>query len=139
MDEFLQQAIEITRAQAGVRVMSEDQVAEYLANVARNIANIANGQLTSPAEEEPIVPVENPKRSIREKSVTCLVCGKKFKLLTKRHLETHNMTPASYRETFGLKKNLPLVCKELLRARKDKMQEMKLWEKRKNPDLGVDE
>lgn len=131
MDEILQQALEITRAQAGVRVMTEDQIAEYLMNVAKSIANIATGTSTETLEEN-FVPVEDPKRSIREKTVTCLVCGKKFKVITRRHLAQHNLTPADYREKFGLKKDVPLVCKELLRTRKDKMQEMRLWEKRRS-------
>ncbi len=131
MDEILQQALEITRAQAGVRVMTEEQIAEYLKNVAKNIASITNG-LGKENEDEDLVPVEDPKKSIREKSVTCLVCGKKFKVITKRHLEQHNLNAVEYRKKFGLKKNTPLVCKELLRTRKDKMQEMRLWEKRVN-------
>lgn len=130
MDEILQQALEITRAQAGVRVMTEDQIAEYLMNVVKNISSIASNT-TPDVRDENFVPVEDPKRSIREKTVTCLVCGKKFKVITKRHLEQHGLSAPEYREKFGLKKNVPLVCKELLRTRKDKMQEMRLWEKRR--------
>ena len=128
MDEMMQQALDITRAQAGVRMMSEEQISEFLKNVLRNIAAIAaeNGEL----RDDEIVPVEDSKKSIREKSITCLVCGKKFKVITKRHLEQHSLTTAEYRKRFGLKKNVALVCKELMRIRKDKMREMRLWEKR---------
>lgn len=70
------------------------------------------------------------KKSIREKSITCLECGKIMKVLTKRHLALHGLDAASYREKWGFKKGTPLTCKELQRSRRAKMKDMKLWEKR---------
>jgi predicted transcriptional regulator len=47
----------------------------------------------------PAVPV---RRSVGQYHLTCLVCGKKQKLL-KRHLAVeHDLTPDRYRETFSL-------------------------------------
>jgi predicted transcriptional regulator len=73
----------------------------------------------------------DPKKAIKEKSVTCLECGKSFKILTKKHLATHGLAPEEYKEKWGYKKNTPLVCKSLQRERRKKMKEMRLWEKRK--------
>lgn len=129
MDQILMQAIELARAQAGVRVMTEEQIAEFIVKTARQLKNIFES-VEQPAETE-LVPFEDPKKAIRDRSVTCLVCGKKCRVLTKRHLQLHNMTTEEYREQFGYKKGTPLVCKELLRERKAKMDEMRLWEKRK--------
>jgi len=53
-----------------------------------------------------------------------------MKVLTKKHLVLHGLDAVSYREKFGLKKGTPLTCKELQRSRKQKMSEMKLWERR---------
>jgi len=69
------------------------------------------------------------KKSIKEKSITCLVCGKTMKVITKKHLALHGLDAVSYRDKFGLKKGTPLTCKELQRARRKKMSEMKLWER----------
>lgn len=75
--------------------------------------------------------VEEARKSIKEKSVTCLECGKTFKILTKRHLASHGLDMASYKEKWGLKKDVPLVCKSLQRERRRKMKDIRLWEKRR--------
>jgi predicted transcriptional regulator len=72
----------------------------------------------------------DPKKAIREKSITCMECGKTFKVLTKRHLLTHGLTPKEYKEKWGYKKDTSLVAKSLARDRRKKMQDMRLWEKR---------
>ena len=54
-----------------------------------------------------------------------------LKVLTKRHLITHGLTPEQYKEKYGYKKGTSLVAKSLARSRRKTMQDMKLWEKRK--------
>ena len=132
MDECLQAALDIAKAQASVRVMTEDQLAEYVQNVAQKIRNIQSGSL-EPQQESVLntVSPEEAKKSIRENTISCLICGKKCRVLTKRHLEKHGITAKEYREHFGLKKDTPLVAKSLLRERRSKMEEMRIWEKRK--------
>lgn len=128
MDDFLKQALEIAKAQAGVRAMTAEQVMAYAKELANGIRDASS---CVPAEcAEPEVDVEEAKKSIKEKSVTCLVCGKSFKMLGKKHLATHGFTPAEYKAHFGLKKGTALVCKELVRARRKKMNEMELWRRR---------
>lgn len=73
----------------------------------------------------------DPRKAIREKSVVCLECGKKCKVLTKKHLATHGLTPEEYKEKWGFKKSQPLIAKGLARERKQKMSEMQLWKRRK--------
>ena len=56
---------------------------------------------------EPAVPI---KRSIRPDYVICLEDGRKLKML-KRHLRTaFNMTPAEYRQKWGLASDYPMVA-----------------------------
>mgnify|MGYP000462216434 CR=1 FL=1 len=122
MDDYLKEALEITRAQAGVRVMSEEEIATFIQKVAEGEA---------PMEMDSAEMAQEARKSVKEKSVTCLECGKSFKILTKRHLASHGMTTAEYREKWGFKKDAPLVCKALQRERRKKMKDMKLWEKRR--------
>ena len=98
--------------------------------LASKLKGLSEGK--SVAEDAPVADASamDAKKSIKEKSVTCLVCGKTMKVLTKKHLALHGLDAVSYREKFGLKKGTPLTCKELQRARKQKMSEMKLWERR---------
>ncbi len=127
MEDYLKQAIEIVKAQASVRNMNEEEITSMIRSLAQNIRGVAEGAAPA-AEGEPAV---DPKNAIREKSVICCECGKSFKVLTKRHLATHGLTPEEYREKYGYKKGTSLVAKSLARDRRKTMQGMKLWEKRK--------
>lgn len=138
MTDYLKEAVELTRAQASVRVMTEDEIINMVRTLAAKLKGIAGGE--EEAEEAPAAePVVDAKKSIKERSVTCLECGKVMKVLSKKHLASHGLDAVSYREKYGLKKGTPLTCKELQRARKKKMAEMKLWERRaakKKMDFG---
>jgi predicted transcriptional regulator len=125
MEDTLKQALEIVKAQAGVRVMSAEEMVSMIETIAESIGSVGKEEVK---EEKPVV---DPKKAIREKSIICLECGKAFKVLTKKHLASHDLTPDEYREKWGYKKGTALVAKGLARARRKKMQSMKLWEKRK--------
>ncbi len=127
MDEYLKEALEIVRAQASVRDMTEEEIISMVEKLAKGIAGISEGAEDAVESKEPAV---DPKKAIREKSIVCLECGKSFKVLTKRHLATHDLTPAEYKEKWGYSKKTSLVCKGLARERRKKMADMKLWERR---------
>ncbi len=127
MENHLKEALEIVKAQAGVRVMSEEEITAMVRKLAESIKGISeNCEL--PAEED--TAGIDPKKAIKEKSITCVLCGKSFKILTQKHLASHDHTPESYRAHCGYKKGTPLVCKSLQRERRNKMKEMRLWERR---------
>ncbi|WP_419782027.1 MucR family transcriptional regulator [Maridesulfovibrio sp.] len=129
MEDHLKEALEIVKAQASVRTMTEEEITSMVQKLASGIKKISEGMLDS-GSPEPTPPVD-PKKAIREKSIICLESGKSFKVLTKRHLAKYGLTPEEYREKWGYAKKTPLVCKSLQRERRKKMKEMKLWEKRK--------
>lgn len=129
MDDYWKDALEIARAQAGVRVMTEDEIATFIQKLAQSIRAVAEGEISCESDGAELA--EEARKSIKEKSVTCLECGKTFKILTKRHLAMHGLDMASYKEKWGLKKDAPLVCKSLQRERRRKMKDMRLWEKRR--------
>ena len=135
MDDYLKEALELARAQASVRVMTEQEIVAFVTNVAAKLRTMSTG-ITCSCESDDIsaVTAEDVKKSVKEKSVTCLVCGKSFKILTKRHLTVHGLTSEEYRAKFGMKKGTPLVCKALQRERRKKMVEMQLCEKRRKPE-----
>lgn len=128
MDDFLKEALDIVKAQATVRTMSEEEILSMVKSLASGIRAISGGAADD--VEEAAVPSTDPKKAVREKSIICLESGKAFKVLTKRHLAKFGLTPDEYREKWGYPKKMPLVCKELQRQRRKKMKDMKLWEKR---------
>jgi predicted transcriptional regulator len=131
MDEYVKEALDVVKAQAGVRNMTEEEITSMVQSVAdrlRSVETHAEGE-HGLRQQEPAV---DPKKSIREKSVVCLECGKSFKILSKRHLAQHGLTSQQYKEKWGFKKNQSLVAKALSRQRRKKMQEIQLWKKRKS-------
>ena len=127
MDDYLKEALEIVKAQAKVRTMSEEEIISMVQKLSEGIRDICLGE--SPVEDTQLVPM---RKSIKEQSIVCLECGRTFKILTKKHLASHGLDADSYREKWGIKRLAPLVCKALQRERRKKMKAMKLWERRKH-------
>ena len=134
--EAMKEALEIVKAQASVRTMSAEEIMTMVTSVAGSIMALGNDSGT-PGCDLTEAPFVDAKKSIRETSVTCLECGKRFKVITRKHLAHHGLTPAEYRAKYGLKKGTALTCKSLARERRKKMGEMKLWEKRRKPETPV--
>ncbi len=127
MDDYLKQAIELVKAQSSVRVMQEEEIVAMIRTLASSLRNLESD---APVEEKEEFPVLTPAKSIKEKSITCLECGKSFKLITKKHLARHGLDADAYRRKWGIKSGTPLVCKSIQRVRRKKMKDMRLWEKR---------
>lgn len=133
MDDFLKEALEIVKAQASVRNMTEEEIISMVKSLAGGIQAIGASE-----GGEAFNPAEDPKKAVKEKTIVCLDCGKSFKILTKKHLSTHGLTPDQYREKWDYPKKMPLVCKSLQRERRKKMKDMRLWEKRTGMGKGKD-
>lgn len=142
MEEYLKGALEIVKAQAGVRSMSEDEMVAMVQKLTTEIKQLhsqfcvtdcesACGNEVALNSEVEELCVIDPKKAIKDKTITCCECGKAFKIITKRHLAQHELTAESYREKYGYAKGAPLACKNLQRMRRNKMKDMKLWERRK--------
>jgi predicted transcriptional regulator len=71
-----------------------------------------------PAEEKPEAAV-SVRRSVRPDHLVCLVCGQQRKTL-KRHLAVrHDLSPAEYRERFGLKPSYPMAAPNYAQQRRN--------------------
>ncbi|WP_290924171.1 MucR family transcriptional regulator [Halodesulfovibrio sp.] len=127
MESYLKEALEIVKAQASVRTMTEEEITTMVRKLAGGIKEIS---ASCAVDDDSASKMIDPKKAIKEKSITCVECGKSFKILTKKHLATHGLTPEEYRARCGYKKNTPLVCKSLQRERRKKMKDMRLWERR---------
>ena len=128
MDDHLKLAIELATAQASVRVMEEEEMVAMIRSLSTSLKKMTDDSLDVDGEESL---TSSPARSIKEKTITCLECGKVFKLITSKHLSTHGLDAEAYRRKWGLKPDTPLVCKSLQRTRRKKMKDMKLWAKRR--------
>ena len=75
MEDYLKHAIELVKAQASVRVMSEDEMAEMISSLSSKLKKLDCCEEVEEACPSAEAPVVDPKRSIKEKSIVCLSFG----------------------------------------------------------------
>ncbi|MFU2211041.1 MucR family transcriptional regulator [Solidesulfovibrio sp. C21] len=129
MDTYLSLALDIVKAQARVRNMTEDEITAMMSKLAGSIKSIdiaGGGARALVSGDAPL----DPKKAVKERTIMCMESGKPYKILTKRHLAKFGLTPEEYRVKWGYPKGMPLVCKALQRERRKKMREMQLWTRR---------
>ena len=79
----------------------------------------AAGTVEAEKSVEALVPAVPIKKSVTSEFIVCLEDGKKLKML-KRHLATrYNMTPAAYRQRWGLPNDYPMVAPAYAAQRSD--------------------
>jgi len=79
----------------------------------------AAGTVEAEKPVEALVPAVPIKKSVTSEFIVCLEDGKKLKML-KRHLATrYNMTPAAYRQRWGLPNDYPMVAPAYAAQRSD--------------------
>lgn len=120
-------AAEIVSAQAAVSKLTPEEINELIKTTYDSLKNVKANEEGAEAEEA--APVMDPKKSIKQNSVTCLECGKKFKILTKRHLKEHGLTPKEYRKKWGFKARQPLSAKSLSAKRRKVAKEKNLGQR----------
>jgi predicted transcriptional regulator len=102
-------------------------VATLISDVHTALQKASEGPVEPAAPpQEPAVPV---RASIKPDYIVCLEDGKKFKSL-KRHLRgEHGMTPAEYRDKWGLRSDYPMVAPNYSAARSSLARTMGLGRK----------
>jgi len=120
-------AAEIVSAQAAVSKLTPEEINELIKTTYESLKNVKANEEGAEAEEA--APAMDPKKSIKQNSVTCLECGKKFKILTKRHLKEHGLTPKEYRKKWGFKARQPLSAKSLSAKRRKVAKEKNLGQR----------
>lgn len=65
------------------------------------------------------VPAVDPKRSVFKDYIVCLEDGKKLKMLKRHLMATYNMSPADYRQKWGLPANYPMVAPNYAQRRSE--------------------
>lgn len=121
-------AAEIVQAQAGVSKLSPEEIDSLIKSTYDSL-KVVKADETGEVEKPLETPYIDPKKSIKQSSVTCLECGKTFKILTKRHLQEHGLTPKEYRAKWGFKARQPLAAKYLSAKRRKVAKEQNLGEK----------
>ncbi|CAM3067986.1 Transcriptional regulatory protein MucR [Sphingomonas antarctica] len=124
---------DIVAAHVSNNSVSVNDLATLISNVHGALAGLSGVSHTdaaaAPAEKRQ--PAVSVRSSIKDDHIVCLYDGKKMKML-KRHLMTdHGVTPAQYREEFGLQATYPMVAPAYAEQRRTLAKAIGLGTKRK--------
>ena len=115
-------ATEIVAAYVRKNPVQSAELSSLIREIHGTLVALDSGSMGGEALK-PAVPV---KKSITDEFLICLEDGKKFKSL-KRHLRSkYNMTPAEYREKWGLPCDYPMVAPSYAKRRSQLAKEMGL-------------
>jgi len=104
--EILELTTEIVAAHVSNNSVAVTDLAGLIQEVHKTLSVLGDGA-AAPERLRPAVPV---KKSIFPDYIICLEDGKKLKML-KRHLNTsYGLSPADYRERWGLPADYPMVA-----------------------------
>lgn len=107
----------IVSAYAKRHAFAADELPGLIATVHTALASA--GIPVSLAPPKPADPAVAVRRSVQPSSLTCLDCGHRGPML-KRHLRAaHGLSPAEYRDRWGLKPDYPMVAPNYSRRRSD--------------------
>lgn len=99
---------------------SADEVPAFLEKMHGAVKTLAAPaeQAEEPQAEPQYTPAVTARRSLASKDhIISMIDGKPYKTL-KRHLSTHGLTPAQYRERYGLRSDYPMVAENYAEMRR---------------------
>lgn len=109
---------EIIQSQISTKEMTSDEIKVALNDTFQTLKSLQEAELTGqPVEQGKAKPVVAPERSIQKNKVICLECGQAFKMLSPKHLKSHDLTPREYRKKYGFSMRQPLCAKSLSEKR----------------------
>ena len=114
--ETLEIAAEVVAAFVSNNPLPKGELPALIQTIHDFLARLSVGAENAAPKEEPKQPAVSIRKSITPEYLTCLEDGKKFKSL-KRHVGTHGLTPAQYREKWNLPSDYPMVAPNYAAAR----------------------
>jgi predicted transcriptional regulator len=94
--------------------VAEHELADVIASTHAALRGLGPPEPALAATPKPAVPI---RHSVTPEAIICLEDGRRFRTL-KRHLLTdHKMTPADYREKWGLRPEYPMVAPNYAKER----------------------
>lgn len=130
--------IEVVASYVSHNNMRSEDVAAFITQTHAAIASISTPVGTpaadTPAEDAPeYPPAVTVRKSLGSRDhILSLIDGKPYKSL-KRHLGSHGLTPAEYRERYGLKADYPMVAPGYSEQRREVAKRLGLGRKPKQP------
>lgn len=97
-----------------------EDVRAFLERMHQTLVGLSSNAVSTPAAaEDAVTPAVSVRKSLGSKDhIISLIDGKPYKSL-KRHLSRHGLTPAQYRERYGLKPDYPMVAEHYALQRRE--------------------
>jgi len=115
-------AAELVQSQCSLTTMSTDEITSALQNTFRALQGLqveeARAVQTVSEGLAPVASAVSPEKSIQRNKIVCLECGQEFKMLSPKHLKSHDLNSREYREKWGFSRRQPLCAKSLSERRK---------------------
>jgi predicted transcriptional regulator len=127
-DTLLTLTADIVAAHVSNNSVAVNDLPNLIQNVHAALTGISGSTAAPEPKAEPKVSIRS---SIKPDAIACLECGRKQKML-KRHLMTnHQMTPAEYRQKWGLSPDYPMVAPNYAEQRRTLAKSIGLGTKRR--------
>ena len=127
MQEWVELTSEIVSAYVANNKIPSSELPEIIAAVHSALRGL--DEKTSP-EPEKLVPLMPIKKTITPDFLISLEDGRRYKSL-KRHLSGRGLTPADYREKWGLAKDYPMVAPNYAKQRSELAKALGLGQQRR--------
>jgi predicted transcriptional regulator len=114
-EELISLTADIVAAHVSNNSVAIGDLPQAIANVYAALEKLG-GEQAAPAPEKPKGAV-SVRASIKPEHLISMIDGKPYKML-RRHITLNGYTPESYRETFGLPRDYPLVAANYAEARR---------------------
>ena len=115
---LVEMTAEIVQSQINTSEMTNDEIKAALHDTFLTLKSLQDAEASGlPFEQADAKPVMAPEKSIQRNKVVCLECGQAFKMLSPKHLRSHDLTPKEYRKKYGFSMRQPLCAKPLSERR----------------------
>lgn len=132
-DTLLTLTADIVAAHVSNNSVAVNDLPNLIQNVHAALSGISGSAATPDEKPEPKVSI---RASVKPDAIACLECGSRQKML-KRHLMTnHQMTPAEYRQKWGLSPDYPMVAPNYAEQRRTLAKSIGLGTKRRKIRAG---
>jgi predicted transcriptional regulator len=115
---LVEMTAEIVQSQINTQEMTNEEIKAALNDTFMTLKSLQDAEASgAPVEQAASKPSMAPEKSIQKNRVVCLECGETFKMLSPKHLKSHDLTPKEYRKKYGFSMRQPLCAKSLSERR----------------------
>jgi len=115
---LVEMAADLVSTQINTTEMNTDEISQALNNTFQTLKNLQDAEISGhQVGDAQTKPVMDPAKSIQKNKIVCLECGESFKMLSPKHLRSHDLTLKEYRAKYGFTARQPLCAKALSEKR----------------------